>query len=183
MMEAKKTTLFDIDKIINKISIEERQKVAELGCGNFGFFTFPLAKLVGKNGKIYAVDIMKSSLEEIKTRAKEENLSQIITVWSNLEIFRGTKIETNSLDRALLINVLHQSDKRAEIIREAARMLKTGGKIMIVEWSRADSPLGPDQESRIKVESLKNAALKLGFEIEEEFAAGPYHYGLILIKL
>lgn len=183
MLEIKKTALFDISAILNKISVEERQKIAELGCGNFGFFTFPLARLVGRHGKIYAVDILKLSLAEIKTRALKENLPQIIPIWSNLEVFKGTKIEANSLDSALLVNVLHQSDKRAEILREAARMLKTKGKLLIVDWKQSDSPLGPAPERRLKLESLKAAASKLGFDIKEEFAAGPFHYGLILIKL
>lgn len=183
MLEIKKTALFDISAILNKITIGERQKVAELGCGNFGFFTFPLARLVGRSGKVYAVDILKSTLTEIKDRAAKENLPQIIPIWSNLEVFKATKIETESLDAALLINVLYQSDKRAEIIREAYRMLKRSGRLMIVEWNNADSPLGPKPEKRLKLESLKLAAKKLGFDIKEEFAAGPYHYGLLLIKL
>ncbi|HZJ40904.1 MAG TPA: class I SAM-dependent methyltransferase [Candidatus Saccharimonadales bacterium] len=183
MLEIKKTALFDIAEILNKIAVRERQQVAELGCGNFGFFTFPLARLVGRSGKVYAVDILKSTLTEIKDRATKENLPQIIPIWSNLEVFKATKIETESLDKALLINVLHQSEKRAEIIREAYRMLKRGGYLMIVEWSSADSPLGPKPEKRLKLESLKIAAKKLGFDIQEEFVAGPYHYGLLLIKL
>lgn len=183
MIEIKKTVLFDIAGILHKIAIGEKQRVAELGCGNFGFFAFPLARLVGRSGKVYAVDILKSALAEIKSRATKENLPQLIPVWSNLEIFKGTKIETDSLDIALLVNVLHQSDKRADIIREAARMLKTGGQLLIIEWSNSDAPLGPKPEKRIKLESLKTAAAKLGFGVKEEFKAGPYHYGLILIKL
>lgn len=182
-MEAKKTILFDIDKIIDKMAIGERQRVAELGCGNFGFFTFPIAKRVGKSGVVFAVDIIKGYLEEIKNRAKEQNLSQINTVWANLEIFKGTKIESNSLDAAFLVNVLHQSDKRVDVIRETYRLLRTGGRLIVIEWSAIDSPLGPSPERRIKSESLKLAAIKLGFEVEEEFSAGPYHYGLILTKL
>lgn len=183
MIEVKKTVLFDIAGILNKIAIGERQRVAELGCGNFGFFAFPLARLVGRSGKVYAVDILKSSLGEIKSRAAKENLPQIIPIWSNLEIFKGTKIETDSLDAGLLINVLHQSEKRADIIREAARMIKTGGKLLIVEWNNNDAPIGPKPEKRLKLDSLKSAAAKLGFGVKEEFIAGPYHYGIILIKL
>jgi ubiquinone/menaquinone biosynthesis C-methylase UbiE len=183
MMEVKKTTLFDIDKIISKVEVGDKHRIAELGCGNFGFFTFPLARLVGKNGTVYAVDVMKNYLNEIELRAKESNLPQITTVWSNLEIFKGTKIEAASLDSAFLVNVLHQSDKRAEIIREALRLLKTNGKLVIVEWNSSESPLGPESSRRLKLEALKTAALKLGFDIKEEFEAGPYHYGLVLVKL
>lgn len=183
MSDNKKTILFDIEGILRKISIEEGQKVAELGCGNFGFFVWPLAKLVGRRGQVYAVDVLRNTLEEVKRQALKENLPQVKTVWSNLEIFKATTIETNSLDAALLVNILHQSDKRTEILREAIRLLKRGGKLLIVEWGNTDSPFGPTPGKRVKLEALKSAAPKIGLNIQEEFPAGPYHYGLILIKL
>lgn len=183
MNQARKTVLFDIESILRKMSVEEKQKVAELGCGNFGFFVWPLARLVGRRGTVYAVDILKSTLEEIARQAKSDNLSQVKTVWSNLEIFRATAIETSSLDNALLVNVMHQSKKRIDLLREAIRLLKRGGKLLIVEWKNSDSPFGPQTTERIKPESLKSAAPKLGLEISEEFEAGPYHYGLVLTKI
>ena len=183
MSDNKKTILFDIENILRKITIEEGQKVAELGCGNFGFFVWPLAKLVGRRGQVYAVDILKGTLEEIKRHALKENYPQVKTVWSNLELFKATAIETSSLDCALLVNVLYQSDKRIEILREAIRLLKRGGKLLIVEWENTDSPLGPILEKRVKLDSIKNVAPKIGLDIENEFVAGPYHYGIVLTKL
>jgi len=183
MPDIKKTALFDIGAILSKMGIEEKQQVAELGCGNFGFFVFPLARLVGRQGKVYAVDILQPTLQEIKAVATKENLPQITTVWSNLEIFKATKIETSSLDCGLLVNVIHQSDKKIEIIREAIRLLKRGGKLLIIEWNSSDLPFGPDPAKRVNVEAIKGAALKVGLMVKEQFAAGPYHYGLILTKL
>jgi ubiquinone/menaquinone biosynthesis C-methylase UbiE len=183
MPRTNKTTLFNIKEILSKMKIGERQHVAELGCGNFGFFVFPLAYLVGHQGIVYALDILKPTLEEISKEAKLENLPQIKTVWSNLEIFKAAKIETNSIDSALLVNVLHQSEKRVEILREAVRLLKRGGKLLIVEGKNIDLPFGPKPEKRIKLDSLKMAVPKIGLNIKEEFEAGPYHYGLILTKL
>lgn len=182
MLGQKKTILFDIDEILAKMKIGEREKVAELGCGNFGFFVFPLARLVGKQGKVYAVDILRDCLEEIKSAANTGNLPQVETVWSNLEVFNATKIETASIDAATLINVLNQSHRITEMLKEAARLLKTNGHLLIIEWKQADIPLGPDKEKRIKPEELKERASKLGLNVKEEFEAGPYHYGLILRK-
>ena len=179
----KNNALLDINFIINKLHPKEKQVIADLGCGKFGFFIWPLGKKVGKYGTIYAVDVIKQVLDEIKRKAKTENLPQIKTVWSDLEIFKATKIESNSLDSALLINVLNQSHKRTEILREATRLLKRGGSLMIVEWKDENTPLGPLIENRIKLKSLKLAILKLGLNIREEFDAGQYHYGLILTKL
>lgn len=183
MSEIRKSILFDIDGILSKIGVDERQHVAELGCGNFGFFVFPLARLVGRQGKVYAVDILKPTLEEITKEAKKNNLPQVVPVWSNLEIFKAANIETNSLDSALLVNVLHQSEKKAEILREAVRLLKRGGRLLVIEWKNMDLPLGPSPERRVNLETLKLAIPKIGLDIAEEFEAGPYHYGLILIKL
>lgn len=177
------TTLLDIKFIIKKIGLGENDCIAELGCGSFGYFVYPLAKAVGKNGRVFAVDILQNALGEIKKRAQQENLKQVETVWSNLEIFKATKIESSSLDTALMINLLSQSDKKAEIIREAARLLKRGGKLAIVEWKNSALPFGPSPEKRLKLESMKMAAPQLSLKLEEEFEAGPYHFGLIFKKI
>lgn len=183
MPSTKNSYLFDIEKIISKIKPSEGQKIADLGCGNFGFFVWPLAKLVGRKGSIYAVDVLKSSLEEIRRKALKDNFPQVKAVWSNLEMFKATNIETNSLDAALLVNVLHQSEKKGDILREALRMLKRGGQLMIIEWGNGESPLGPKPDRRVRLEALRLATSKLGLEIKTEFLAGPYHYGLILNKI
>lgn len=183
MSTIKNSFLFDIEKIISKMKISEGQTVADLGCGNFGFFVWPLARNVGRRGMVYAVDILKSGLDEIKRKALKENFPQVKTIWSNLEVFKATEIENNSLDCALLINVLHQSEKKADILRESLRMLKRGGQLIVVEWGNSDSPLGPEASKRVRLDSLKRASEKLGLETKDEFLAGPYHYGIILIKI
>lgn len=176
-------TLINANLIISKAQIGEKMKVADLGCGATGHFLFPAAKAVGKKGTIYAVDILKTILENIKKRANQEGMENISTVWTDLEIFGATNIESGSLDVAMLINTLYLSHKRVEIIRECVRMLKKDGKLLIVEWENAASPFGPPVEERVKADSLKLAAPKLGLKFEEEFEAGQYHYGLLFTKL
>lgn len=177
--------LIDSGLIIKKAGISDKMKVADLGCGALGHFVFPTAKIVGKKGKMYAVDILKTILENIQKRSKQEGLDNIIeTVWTDLEVFGATtKIESGSLDVAMLINTLYQSHKRVEILRESIRMLKKDGKLLIIEWESIATPLGPPAEERVKSESLISAAPKLGLKLEEEFEAGQYHYGLIFTKL
>jgi len=184
MLQLKKTSpLIDIRYIVDYLGLEENFRVAELGCGSFGYFVYPIAKMVGKNGRVYAVDILKSSLADIRRKALQENLRQIETVWSNLEIFKATKIESASLDVALLINTLSQSDKKAEIVREAIRLLKRGGKLVIIEWKSGSLPFGPSEDKRLKIDSMKNAAGQLGLSLTKEFTAGPHHFGLIFKKI
>jgi len=177
------SSLIDAASLLNKAQVGDKMKIADLGCGSSGHFVFPSSKLVGKKGIVYAVDILRTTLETIDKRARAENFLNIRTVWSNLEIFGATKIEAGSLDLAMLINTLHQSHKRAEILRESVRLIKKNGKLVIVEWKNIAAPFGPPAEERVKKELVDNAVRKLGLKQEEEFEAGQYHYGLIYIKL
>ncbi|MEA1963373.1 MAG: class I SAM-dependent methyltransferase [Patescibacteria group bacterium] len=175
--------LIDVNHILEKAQIAEGMQVADLGCGTLGHFVFPLAKIVGKHGKVYAVDILRIALDTIDRRIKVEGSKNIETVWSNLEIFKATKIESSSLDAAMLLNTLYLSHKRVEIIRESVRMLKQGGKLMIVEWQNTNIPFGPPMGERVKEDSLIHGAGKFGLKFINEFIAGQYHYGVIFEKI
>jgi len=177
------SSFVDANLIFNKARIGDKTKVADLGCGSSGHFIFPAAKLVGKKGMVYAVDILRTALQTIDNRVRIENLTNIKTIWSNLEIFGATKIEAGSLDVAMLINTLYQSHKRAEILREAVRLLKKNGRLVVVEWKNVATPFGPPPEERVKKELVDSGAKRLGLKPEEEFEAGPYHYGVIYVKL
>jgi len=174
--------LIDPQTIIEKGEIGDRVRVADLGCGGSGHFIFPIANVIGENGIIYGVDILKNNLENIEHRAKQENLKQVKTIWSNLEIFKATKIDSASLDVGLLINVLYQSNKRTEIIRETIRMVKKNGKLIIIDWKKIRSPFGPSITERVNKENLIAVCQRLGMEFLEEFNAGEYHFGLTFLK-
>jgi len=175
--------LINVDFVLNKAQISAKMKVADFGCGASGHFIFPASSLVGNKGKIYAVDILKTVLETLNKRIKQENIQNIKTIWSDIEVFGATKIEANSLDVGLLMNTLYQSHKRAEIIREAIRMIKKGGQLLIVEWKNIDTPFGPPVGERVKKDLLVMAGKKLGLDLVDEFEAGPYHYGMMFTKL
>lgn len=175
--------LLDAGLILQKAGLEETMHIADLGCGSTGYFVFSAANVVGEKGRVYAVDILKSVLNNITQKARQDNYRNIEIIWSDLEVFGATGIESGQLDIALLINTLYQSKKRAEIIREAVRMLKLGGRLVVVEWKSTGLPFGPSGDERVKQEQLVKSAPRLGLKFEEDFFAGPYHYGLIFTKI
>jgi len=173
----------DIDLILDKAGVKENTKIADLGCGSGGYFVFPSAQRVGVHGVVYAIDILKSILESIRRRAKQDVLDEIVKIiWSDLEIYGATKIDASSVDVALLANTLYQSHKRVEILREATRLLKKGGRLVVVEWKNTSCPFGPPADAKVDKKHLEDAASRLGLHEEGEFQAGEYHYGKVFIK-
>jgi len=169
-------------EVLASLNVIEGMKVADLGCGNLGYFIIPLAKLVGKEGVAYALDIQKSVLDGVKSRAKLEGITNLETVWANLEKAGSIQIPAGSLDIALLINVLFQNKDRKAIIKEAARLLKKGGKLLIIDWKKTGIPFGPAVQLRVDFSEIKKMSAELGLNLIEEKEFGDYFWGLILQK-
>lgn len=175
--------LLYVEDIIKKAKLKEGMRIADLGCGNHGYFLFNPSIIVGNSGLVYAVDVFKPTLDNLAKTIKTENYKNIKTVWSNLENYKATKINSMSLDVVFLVNVLHQSNKKIDVLRESIRLLKVGAKIIIVDWIEGASLIGPEKENKINKENLIIAMQKLGLDKEEEFVAGKFHYGLIFKKI
>lgn len=168
--------------VFKKIGLEEGMKVGDLGCGNLAFYAFGAAKAVGSKGLVYAVDILKNVLNAVETRARQEGFDNIKTVWSNLEMVGATNIPAGSLDAIFIHNVLFQSTGHEGFLKETNRLLKIGGKLMIIDWKKTGAPFGPPVQDRPDPEIVKTLASKSGFSLTEEFEAGPYHFGLLFSK-
>lgn len=174
--------LLNAQKILERAGVTQKMKVGDFGCGSTALFTLTAAKLVGKDGLVYAVDILKSVLMTVEERVRTQNLGNIKTVWSNLEIYKAAKIPDNSLDFGFLINTLFQTKKDSEVVKEAARMIKPGGKLLVVDWKKIGVPFGPPIEVRVDPNEIRQAAKQIGLEEQEEFEVGPYHFGIMFLK-
>ncbi len=177
------TKLLDPQELLTKyLDLKMGELVGDLGCGGAGYFTLPAARLVGGKGKIYAVDILKAALEGVRGKAKLDNILNIETVWSDLERLGATSIPVGSLDAALLINIMYQSRNNIAILDEAKRLLKTGGRLLIVDWKVEQTPFGPPVNDRLSPEQVKEFAARAGLKEDKQFQAGAYHYGFIFVK-
>jgi ubiquinone/menaquinone biosynthesis C-methylase UbiE len=171
----------DPQSIVEKLEINSGMAVADFGCGA-GFFSLPIAKKVGEEGKVYALDIIPAKLESVESQAKDLNLNNIITQRVNLESPEGSKLAADSLDWVIMKDILFQNKGKDKILKEAKRILKKGGQALIIEWNKEDTNIGPEKELRIFKETLVDLSRKNGWTIDKEIEAGTFHYGLILKK-
>lgn len=155
--------------------------VADFGAGA-GYFTIPIARIIGDNGKVYAIDIQKNALDSIKARAGLEHLLQVEPVWADLELPNGSHLPPSAVDFVVVANILFQVEKKREIFLEAARALRSGGCLAVLEWNESPFPAGPALVLRIPKAEARRLAESAGFSLVREFDAGDHHYGLLFKK-
>lgn len=171
----------DPGKIISEFDIQEGMSVADFGCGT-GYFTILLGQKVGKDGKVYALDVQEPPLDSVRAKAKAAGLENIETVRANLEVLGGSRLPDNSQDMVLLANILFQSTKKAEIISESARVMKAGGRLIIIDWKRNAGGFGPPDELRTEQTDMRALAPANIFSFQKDIDAGSFHYGMIFQK-
>ncbi len=163
---------------ISKLDLTDGMKVVDLGAGS-GFYSLEAAKRVGQSGRVYAVDVIKELLERIRSNGAIHGLRNIEVVWGNCEKIGGTKLGEAIADRVIASNILFQIEKPDDFVLEIKRILKPGGKVMIIDWNEL-SALSP--KTLVTSGSAKIMFEKAGFTLDQSFDAGDHHYGLVFIS-
>lgn len=174
------------DAVVGEFGITPGMRIADFGCGA-GHIGIIAAQQTGKDGFVTALDIMEDKLESIKARAKAAGLENIETKRANLEVPGNTGLGDGTQDLVLLINILFQSNKKSDILKEAKRVLKSGGSAVLVDWKKGGPSgpgggFGPPNELRTEISDMQGLFTTEGFSLVRQFNAGQFHYGMIFRK-
>jgi ubiquinone/menaquinone biosynthesis C-methylase UbiE len=121
-------------KLLDALKLKPGDVVADVGAGS-GYLTFRLADRVGPSGKVYAVDIQPEMLTLIRQRAKERGVRNVRPI---LGAITDPKLPPNSTDLILLVDVYHEFDHPWEMTTAMVRGLKSGGRLVFVEYRKED---------------------------------------------
>jgi len=158
--------------LLRRLGLSSGDTVADIGCGP-GFFTLPAAEIVGDGGVVLAADIQGEMLSAIRSRAAERGLTNVHVVkTSDKEI----PIPDASCDVVLLAFVLDEVEQRASFLHRAARLLKPGGRLAVLEWEKEQQPDGPPMADRISPEELRADADAAGLYLDEQRELNDLHY-------
>jgi ubiquinone/menaquinone biosynthesis C-methylase UbiE len=164
-------------QILKSIPLKEGMIACDFGCGSGGW-VIPLAREL-KSGMIYAVDILDTAISALDGKILSEKIFNIKTIVGDVE--KGLKMPDGYVDLVLITNLLFQIDDKYKVLKEADRILKSSGMILVVDWEK-DAAVG-SKEGRISIEEIKDLARRIGLNPEKEFKAGNFHWGLILRKI
>ena len=119
-------------RLIERSGIEAGMTVLDLGCGS-GAFTTAVARAVGEQGKVYALDIQPAMLKQLERKLAEAGNRDIRNVELKQASAYDLPFEDGALDLVYMVAVLPEIPDRGRALREIRRVLKPGGIIAVTE--------------------------------------------------
>jgi ubiquinone/menaquinone biosynthesis C-methylase UbiE len=115
-------------RILQGADIQPGQTVLEVGCGT-GFFTLSVARLLGEQGSLVAMDVLPMSVEAVTKKVQTTNLKNVCVVQGDA---LNTQLAADSLDAILIFGVIPAPMLPMEqLLSEMHRILKPSGTMAV----------------------------------------------------
>jgi ubiquinone/menaquinone biosynthesis C-methylase UbiE len=175
---AERVASLKIDEVVAVMSLRPGDRVADIGAGS-GLFEVPLAKTVGSEGIVYAVDIDAGFFPEIKKRASQAGLSNVQTI---LGKFTDPALPEKNVDVALLHDVLHHIAERQAYLSTLTRYLAPKARVVVVDYEGSQGPHPNEPELQVTREQLAAWMKAAGLTQIQEVKLFPMKFFLIYAR-
>lgn len=169
------------EKIIQSLVVPDDTKVADFGCGS-GAFIKALSKIIGPEGKIYAVDIQKTLLDKLQKDLLQQRVNNVDFICADLEKENNLKIPDEHVDFVFINSLLFQTENKKAVLKEALRISKNNAKIVIIDWKDSFSGIGPDKALVFSENDCLELVKSFPLELLKTLDAGNFHYGFLFVK-
>lgn len=166
---------------VGHLTLVPGDRVADFGAGS-GYHSIPLAEFVGPAGRVYAIDIQRDLLERALGHAKEQGFDNVEIITSNLEKERGSMLPDEHVSGVIASNVLFQTENPEKLIREMARVLRSGGRALVIDWKDSYNNLGPRPRDIFPQHAAHPLCESCGLRLVGEVPVGDHHWGLLFQK-
>jgi len=162
-------------EVVKALKIEEGEVIADIGAGS-GYFTFRLAHHAGEKGRVYAVDVSPDMIVHLNRRIRDLNVKNVVTVLCAPD---DPLLADGSVDRVLICDTWHHIDGHAKYLGLLKRMLKPGGQVIMIDFKKTKTPVGPPMEVRIDRDELVREMESNGWQLAAEHTFLEYQYFLV----
>jgi ubiquinone/menaquinone biosynthesis C-methylase UbiE len=167
-------------RLLKALDLRKGMVVADVGAGS-GVLTLPISGRVGRQGKVFAVDVQQEMLDRLAGKMKSRKIR-------NIELVLGTekspRLPPESVDLALMVDVYHEFAFPYEMLLELSRAMKPGGRVVFVEF-RMEDPRVPI----LLVHKMAEAQVKkeiglpeLGLRWKETIGTLPWQHVIVFEK-
>lgn len=162
------------EAIIEFLGIPHAAVVADIGAGT-GYFTVRLARAVGGQGRVLAVDVEPSLVEHVRERAASQHLDSIEAILAAPD---DPRLPDAGVDRILIVDTWHHIDDRLAYLARLARALRPGGSVVVVDFREGELPVGPPPGHKMAESRVRAEFAEAGWTFVEASEALEYQYVL-----
>jgi ubiquinone/menaquinone biosynthesis C-methylase UbiE len=157
--------------VLARLRLEPGMAVADIGAGT-GYFTLPLAAVLGPLGKVVAVDLQPEMLARLLARVPPGATIELVQADA-----AHTTLPSASQDLVFTANVWHELDDPRLALAEFARLLRPGGRVAVLDWRvDVEQPPGPPLEHRVRETRIVAQLHELGCSAVAAGHVGTYSY-------
>ena len=162
-------------RLLSLAGLQAGRSALDLGCGP-GFWTMPMAEIVGTNGQVIALDVNREMLDSL---AAQSPPAHVCLLQGELP---GIALPGGSVDFVWAAFIFHEVVPPALLAAELRRVLRPDGRLAVLEWRPdAATDAGPPRRHRLSPEQVGACLLSAGFQEvhliwqdEDSYLAGAY---------
>ncbi len=174
--------LIDAQVVFGELRLKPDTVMLDLACG-VGNYTLAAAGTIGSVGAIHAFDLWAEGIAVLRASAHSRGLSQIRADVADVS---GTlPLSDSTVDVALMATVLHdlvEAGVGKGALTEVARLLRPGGRLVIIEFEKVDSRPGPPAAIRLSPEEVEALVIPFGFRRERLIPVGEPLYLISFVR-
>jgi ubiquinone/menaquinone biosynthesis C-methylase UbiE len=163
------------DAVLRALALRGGEVVADIGAGS-GYFTVRLAAAVGPTGRVYGVDVDPDMVRHLNRRVRDTGITNVVSILSAPD---DPLLPDASVDRFFVCDTWHHIEDQAKYLTLMKKMLKPGGEVVMIDFKKEATPMGPPLEMRIARAALVQQMQAAGFRLAAEHTFLPYQYFLV----
>jgi ubiquinone/menaquinone biosynthesis C-methylase UbiE len=163
-------------ELVAALDIPPGSAVADVGAGT-GYFNPHLARAVGAEGTVVAVDIEPNLVAYMTERAGKEGTPQ---VKPRLGAPDDPGLQPGEVDLVLLVDTYHHIDGRVAWFTRLKEAVKPGGRLAVVDFKPGELPVGPPEGHRIPVDKVVAELTEAGWAEVSRPDVLPYQFVVVM---
>lgn len=163
---------------LDKLGILPGMTVADVGAGS-GYFTLRLARRIGPNGHVHAVEVQPDMLAILRERAAKSGMRNITPV---LGSEADPRLPKQSMDLILLVDVYHEFSQPQKMLRRMRDALKNSGRLVLLEYRKEDPHIPIRQDHKMSIEEARQELEAEGFKLDKVLRDLPRQHILVFRK-
>jgi len=163
------------DEILNVINLKTGDKFLDAGCGD-GYVSIEASNRVGKDGKIFALDVYPESIEGVNKEIEDKGIENLDPLLA--DVTESIPLDDDSVDVVLMSNVLHGfgEEELETVLKNINRVLRKEGIFAVVEFRKIQSERGPPFDVRLYPSDVSEILTNHGYSVIDSKEIGTYHY-------